>query len=212
MNLTPPSKDADASGGLQRGHFDALYGASDDPWHLRSSWYEERKRALLLASLPAATFSSAYEPACAAGELTAQLALRCERLLASDGNERAVQLTRERMAPNPNVRVMQAWLPGEWPAGPFDLIVLSEFLYYLSPDAVDALALRVLQSKTAGAVVVACHWRDPIEGCALDGPAVHQRLSLSLDMPRIAHYVDDDFCLDVWQSGEGSPAQKEQRR
>ena len=29
-----------------REHFDAMYNAGDDPWHLKARWYEQRKRAL----------------------------------------------------------------------------------------------------------------------------------------------------------------------
>ena len=203
---------AELEGGMDRSHFDALFAQSDDPWRMRSSWYEQRKRAVLLASLPAATFTSGYEPACAAGELTAPLSLRCQSLLSSDGSERAVRATRERIRGSDHVQVVQAWLPDEWPAGPFDLIVLSEFLYYLAPTALDRLAQRVQHSRTPHAVVVACHWRAPIEGCALAGEAVHARLSQMLEMPRIVHYLDDDFCLDIWQSGGQSAAQSESRR
>ncbi len=197
---------------MDRGHFDALFTQSDDPWRMRSSWYEQRKRSVLLASLPAATFASAYEPACAAGELTVPLSLRCQSLLASDGSERAVQATRERTRDSGHVRIVQAWLPDEWPAGSFDLIVLSEFLYYLTPASLDVLAQRVHQSKTPNAVVVACHWREPIAGCALAGDAVHARLEQALAMPRTVRYVDNDFCLDIWQSDGQSAAQIEARR
>ena len=30
-------------------HFESLYAASEDPWQVRQSWYEQRKRNLLLA-------------------------------------------------------------------------------------------------------------------------------------------------------------------
>lgn len=197
---------------IDRTHFDSMYAESDDPWHMRASWYEERKRAVLLASLPAARFHSAYEPGCAAGDLTLPLSRRCNRLLASDGIERAVAQTRQRLLTKPNVTVVQAWLPDEWPEGSFDLIVLSEFLYYLPLPALDRLLQRVLKAKTADAVVVGCHWRAPIAGCALAGDALHQRVHAKLRMPRVARYLDDDFCLDVWQAGSQSAAQREARR
>lgn len=204
--------DAAEPGVIDRSHFDGMYAESDDPWHMRASWYEERKRAVLLASLPSARFASAYEPGCAAGDLTLPLARRCQKLLASDGSERAVLQTRQRLATKKNVAVMQAWLPDEWPEGHFDLIVLSEFLYYLAPPALDRLLQCVVKAKTVDGVVVACHWRAPIEGCALAGDALHQRVHAKLQMPRISRYIDDDFCLDVWQSAAFSAAQRESRR
>ncbi len=205
-------EDESHSNVIDRSHFDGMYSESDDPWHMRASWYEERKRAVLLASLPTARFASAYEPGCAAGDLTLPLSRRCQRLLASDGSERAVEQTRQRLATKKNVTVVQAWLPDEWPEGTFDLIVLSEFLYYLSLPALDRLLERVLEAKTVDGVVVACHWRAPIDGCALTGDALHQRLHARLRMPRVARYLDEDFCLEVWQDRAFSAAQRESRR
>lgn len=206
-----PDKAA-SSNSIDRRHFDGMYFESDDPWHMRASWYEERKRAVLLASLPSVRFATAYEPCCAAGDLTLPLSRRCQRLLASDGSGRAVAQTRYRLATKKNVTVVQAWMPDEWPEGKFDLIVLSEFLYYLPLLELDRLLQSVLKAKTVDGVVVACHWREPIAGCALAGDALHQRLHAHLRMPRITRYIDDDFCLDVWQAGAFSAAQRESRR
>ena len=41
-------------------YFDAIY-AHDDPFGYRERWYEARKRALLLASLPAQRFGRVWE-------------------------------------------------------------------------------------------------------------------------------------------------------
>ena len=74
----------------KKGYFDAMYGASDDPYAVRTRWYEERKRAVLMASLPRRRYLNAFEPGCGAAELTLQLAERCDSLLASDFSEAAV--------------------------------------------------------------------------------------------------------------------------
>lgn len=90
-------------------YFDELYRRSDDPWKLREGWYERRKRALTLAMLPRPRYRNAFEPGCANGELTLELARRCDALLAADLHGRAVQLTRERVA-----RGLAADTPGQW--------------------------------------------------------------------------------------------------
>ena len=71
-------------------YFDGLFAASPDPWGFESRWYEHRKRALTLACLPSLRYRYGYEPGCANGELSAALADRCDRLLVSDGAEKAV--------------------------------------------------------------------------------------------------------------------------
>lgn len=180
--------------------FDALYAASDDPWHFRDSDYEARKRALTLAALPPGRFALACEPGCSNGELTAMLATRCDRLQAYDGAAAAVSLARRRVAGLAGVSVEQAWMPRDWPRGVrFDLVVLSEFLYYLPPSDLPALADVVAACLAASGVVLACHWRHPIDGCAWRGDAVHQALLAHWRWPVTTRIVDRDFVLDVWQ-------------
>lgn len=179
--------------------FERLYARSPDPWRFEGSWYEARKRAVVLASLPRQRYAAAFEPACANGGLTAPLAARCDRLLACDTAAPAVHATRERLAGQAHVEYMQAWLPEQWPRGRvFDLVVLSEFLYYLAPPALGGLLHALRASLLPHGTVLACHWRHPIPDCALDGDAVHARLHAGLGLPRVLEVRDADFRLDVW--------------
>ena len=187
-----------------RRHFDALFAASDDPWHFKDRWYEARKRALTLACLPRARYASGYEPGCANGELSAALAERCDRLLISDGAAAAVGFARQRVTALPHVSAVQAWVPDEWPEGRFDLIVISELAYYLDAKALTGLAARARASLEAGGDIVACHWRHPIDGCRLDGDAVHAALWRGLGLPRVWSLADPDFRLEVWSSDQRS--------
>ena len=179
-------------------YFDAMFADSHDPWKFASRWYEQRKRALTLACLPQARYATAYEPGCANGELSAALATRCERLLVTDGSERAVELARERVASLPQVEVRQAWVPDQWPDEQFELIVLSEFLYYLAPEALEVVIERVRGSLAPGGCVLACHWRPRIGDCALDGDAVHDRLAERLGLQQLSALREADFRMDVW--------------
>lgn len=190
-------------------YFDELFRASDDPWGFRSRWYEARKRALTLACLPALRYTRAYEPGCANGELSAQLADRCESLLVSDGAPRAVALAQDRLAALTHVQVVQAQLPHEWPPGQFDLIVISELGYFLNPDALDAMAERARKALLPGGTVLSCHWRRPIAGCTLDGDAVQARLARSLGLPTLSEVREADFVLHVWSSDPRSVAERE---
>lgn len=179
-------------------YFDAMFADSNDPWKFASRWYEMRKRALTLACLPQARYASAYEPGCANGELSAALATRCDRLLVTDGSERAVELAQHRVAGLPQVEVRQAWVPDQWPDERFELIVLSEFLYYLAPAALDVLIERVRNSLEPGGCVLACHWRPRIGDCALDGDAVHETLAQRLGLQQLSALLEPDFRMDVW--------------
>ena len=78
-------------------YFDQLFVDSDDPWAFRQRWYEQRKRALTLGLLTKPRYASIFEPGCANGELSAELAPRCARLLCCDTAAAAVSLAQARL-------------------------------------------------------------------------------------------------------------------
>jgi SAM-dependent methyltransferase len=189
--------------------FDDMFRHDADPWRFKTRWYETRKRALTLACLPFPRYTSGFEPGCANGELSADLATRCDRLLVSDGSELAVQAARARLNQFANVEVRKLWLPEEWPEEAFDLIVISELAYYFSADQLNAVADCVLRSLTPTGTVVACHWRHQIQGCKLRGDDVHDTLLKSMAIPHLITHAELDFRLDVWSKDARSVAQLE---
>lgn len=190
-------------------YFDELFADNDDPWQFRTRWYEERKRALTLACLPAKRFRSGFEPGCANGELSAVLAPRCDRLLVTDGSPKAVALASQRLVNHPQAVARQAWLPHDWPDEKFDLVVVSELAYYLDAAQLDRFLDRLRDGLDHGGTVLACHWRRPIPGCELDGDAVHAACEARLDMPRLASHLEADFRIDVWRRDTRSVAEEE---
>ncbi len=191
------------------GHFDELFRLDADPWRTRTRWYERRKRALTLAVLPRDRYERACEPGCGAGETTAALALRCDSVVASDASAAAVRQARARLAGVANVRVDHARMPRDWPAGRFDLVVVSELGYYLASDELDALADACRASLTSEATLVACHWRRVESDMLQRAHNVHAELGLRTGLQRASHYEDDDFLLDVWTVDARSVAQRE---
>jgi trans-aconitate methyltransferase len=192
-----------------RQYFSGLYERSDDPWLLRERWYERRKRALTLAMLPDERYARAYEPGCANGELSAALASRCDALLAADLNPDAVELARRRVAHLGNVQVEQRAIPDEWPDGRFDLLVVSELAYYLDEGQLSRLCGRLTESLAPGGTILACHWRQPIEGWPHSGDFAHVELNATLPFARLSHYLDEDMVLDVWSSDADSVHRRE---
>ncbi|WGS54995.1 nodulation S family protein (plasmid) [Paraburkholderia sp. D15] len=192
-------------------YFDDLYRESDDPWNLRKGWYEKRKRALTLALLPHQHYRNAFEPGCANGELTVELASRCGALLSVDLHERAVQLTRERVAGVAHVRVEQRTVPRDWPqeAGLFNLIVISEFAYYLDATELRALAACISTSLTPDGTLLACHWRRPFMEARASADTAHALFDACCGLARLTRHVDDDIRIDVWSRDARSVAQRE---
>ena len=188
--------------------FDEMFAESDDPWAFDTRFYERRKRALTLAALDKSLYRRGFEPGCANGVLSADLAARCETLLVSDAIDAAVALARRRLASCPHVRVQKLVTPNEWPEGRFDLIVLSELGYFLEEAELQTLLARSVEALDEDGTLLLCHWRHPIEGCALTGDEVHERLPTH-GLTRIAAIVEADFLLDVWSRDARSVGARE---
>jgi SAM-dependent methyltransferase len=201
------------TGPVDTDYLDSLYASGPDPWRLGNSFYESRKRELLLACLPARRYRAGYEPGCATGELTVALAGRCESLLASDYHAEAVRIAAERTAKAPNVEVRRSLLPDEWPiAQRFDLIVLSELGYYFAPDAWTKLCSHVAGSAADALTVAACHWRHDFHERRQPTRQLHDQLGTALGLSPSIQVLEGDFLIDVWTTDQLSPAQREGRR
>jgi 2-polyprenyl-3-methyl-5-hydroxy-6-metoxy-1,4-benzoquinol methylase len=135
---------------LRPGYFDALYAAHPDPWNFAASPYERAKYTLTLDVMPKPRSRTALEVGCSIGVLTRLLASRCDSLLAVDAAQAPLVEARRRCADLPNVRFEQMFVPEQWPRGVFDLILLSEVVYYLSREDVGRLATSVTRSLTPG--------------------------------------------------------------
>ncbi|OJW02531.1 MAG: hypothetical protein BGO47_12645 [Microbacterium sp. 67-17] len=181
--------------------FEDFYARHDDPWGFETRWYEERKRAVLLAALPNRRLGSVLEIGCATGLLTAPLAARSDRVLALDASERAVDRARRRLASADHVTVSRAHVPTQWPDGEFDTVVLSEVGYYFDSDDLDTLIDRIDAALTDDGIVVACHWRHPVAEYPLTGDRVHHTLRRVPGWRRIALHEEDDFVLEVFGRG-----------
>ncbi len=142
-------------------YFDSLYTADIDPWKFAASPYERGKYTLTLNAMPKPRYRSAFEVGCSIGVLTRSLASRCDAVLAVDASQTALLEARRRCADLPGIRFEQMFVPEQWPEAMFELILLSEVVYYLSPEDVARLAARVVSSLTKGGSVILVHWTGP---------------------------------------------------
>jgi LmbE family N-acetylglucosaminyl deacetylase len=192
--------------------FDQLHQDDADPWRTQTSWYEDRRRALVLASLPWARAGSVLEVGCSVGELTAALAERADETVAVDVSEAALTHARQRCAELP-VRFERLEVPHEWPAGEYDVVVLSEIGYFLSEADLLETLRRACGSLTPDGALLLVHWRHEVEDWPLDGPAVHGLavpVAACHGLTAATHVVDDDVLLDLYRPRERtSPAQAE---
>ncbi|MCP1410758.1 PIG-L family deacetylase [Paenarthrobacter sp. A20] len=185
--------------------FDEVHRREEDPWSYTTSWYERRKRALTLAALPRESYESGLELGCSIGTLSEELARRCRTFLGVDASSAALAQAAERLATYPTAEVKHLIMPQEWPEGSFDLVVLSETGYYLSPEELTELLARIQASTTPGGTLLLCHWRHPISGWELDAESVHAMARTHLGWPTHGLYQEKDFMLEVFTAPDTSP-------
>lgn len=175
--------------------FEALFRENPDPWDYAGSAFEAFKRDRLLRACGGRIHGRGFELACANGETTLRLATRCLRLLAVDASPTAVREATRRTRDLDHVVVREAVLPRDSPSGPFDLIVASEILYYLSlRDMMDLLA-RLKRSLAPGGRIVVLHHVLPFDD-ASQPPAIAQRRArdyLAAWMPIVAEARHERF-------------------
>jgi predicted TPR repeat methyltransferase len=191
---------------LPKTYFEQMYEASPDPWGFSDRWYEERKRAVTLSALPDRQYVSAYEPGCSIGLLTEALAGRCDALLASDVSEAAVARAEERLRGRPHVRLECRGLPEGWPAGTFDLVLVSEILYYFDDGDLHDVVSRAVASVAPGGTLLTVHWLHPVADYAQTGQAVQSAVAAAAGptLVKTVSHVEADFDLAVYVRAGGA--------
>ncbi|NGP18407.1 class I SAM-dependent methyltransferase [Devosia aurantiaca] len=143
--------------------FEAKFRDNSDPWNYEASAFEAYKRGVLRRACGSRLYGRGLELACANGETTKMLANFCLKLLAVDGSKTAAQTARDRTRHLSNVEVLQALLPQDMPRGPFDLIVISELLYYLKRHDLDETLRLCADALAPGGRIVCLHHVIPFD-------------------------------------------------
>ena len=125
------SSDAEISS-VPTEHFDNLYRQNADPWNYVANNYEQDRFSATVAALPKPHYRRGLEIGCSIGVLTEKLAAYCDQMLGIDCSSLALEQAHRRLERLPNAEAALMRAPDEMPDGSFDLIVLSEVLYFFS--------------------------------------------------------------------------------
>ena len=155
--------------------FEAKFQENPDPWNYGSSRFEAFKRQILLQACGTRQYGRGLELACANGETSLLLAHKCLSFLAVDGSVSAVAEAKRRTAGLRHVVITEAALPQDMPRGPFDLIVISELLYYLKSRDLDAVLRRSIAALAPGGRLVVLHHTSYFDDVAIPPAAAQQR-------------------------------------
>jgi LmbE family N-acetylglucosaminyl deacetylase len=177
--------------------FADIYDGGADPWGVTTSWYERRKRAVALSSLPRERYGLAVEPACGGGAFTAELAARCDRVVAFDPVPAALRQAEQVTVGMPNVVVRHGILPDDLPSEPTDLVVFSEILYYLGDADLKDTVDSAVAALRPGGHLLAVHWLPWAAEAPRDGMAAHRVLLAHPGLSRVVEHMDQDFVLHV---------------
>lgn len=184
--------------------FEDLYAREGDPWAFETSPYEAAKYDHTLASLPACAdgsrFARALEVGCANGVLTERLAPRCEALVAVDVSETALAQARARLAAMPQVSVERRVLPAEAPDGAFDLVLLSEVVYYWDRADLSRMADWLRAHLSSGGHLLLVHWTGDTDYPLTGDEAVDGLAALLGDAARpVLAERCERYRLDLWR-------------
>ncbi len=188
-------------------YFDRMYSESVDPWQLQDRWYEQRKYAITLALLPYARYRHAFEPGCSIGVLTEYLTQRCDHITSTDVAVAALDSTHRRMVRTGRrrqVTLLQAAIDQPWPPGHFDLVVLSEVGYYLTPPTLRTVLDREVPRLAPGATVVSAHWRHPVADYPMTGDRVNDIVGATPGLHQLGGYRDADVVVEVFDTASSA--------
>ncbi len=198
MTVRPPRS-------LAPDYFETLYAADPDPWRFATSGYERAKYAATLAGLPHPRYSQALEVGCSIGVLTAELAARCDRLVAIDAAAAPLREARRRCASLPQVEFHQMAVPRDWPPGGFDLILLSEVVYYLNMPDLRRLASHAEASLRPGGHLLLVHWTGETD-YPLSGDAAARAFIAACPFAPVLHQSRaEQYRLDLLRRPDAPP-------
>ncbi len=185
-------------------YFEKVYAANDDPWNFETSDYERAKYTATLAALPKEHYENALEIGCSIGVLTALLAKRCGHLLSIDVSRRALDAAAIRCKDLEQVTFERRQFPADLPAGMFDLIMVSEVAYYLSPADWQGAINRLYGMLNPGAHLALVHWLPFVPDYPQTGDEVHDSFAgtMGATMKNVFNSRAENYRIDVWEKAD----------
>ncbi|MBP2274682.1 class I SAM-dependent methyltransferase [Sphingomonas sp. PL20] len=193
---------------------EAIYAADSDPWSAASARYryQHRKYEVLISLLPPRRFARALDLGCGLGLLSRHLASRTDNVVGIDVAPSAVARARVLHADQQNL-LFEAQdllsLPSAFD-GSFDLVVVADVLYYLSPldDALlKALAMRIAALLAPdGMCMLANHYFFRLDPESRRSRRIHDAFSWSPGFVLQSEHRRPFFLTTLLQRAGGMPA------
>jgi cyclopropane fatty-acyl-phospholipid synthase-like methyltransferase len=191
---------------LDAPYFESLYRADPDPWKFETSPYEAEKYAKTLATIRAEPVRRALEMGCSIGVFTQSLAAVCDRLVATELSENALAQARRRCAGMTNIDFILAKRMTDGFDGAFDLMLLSEVVYYWDDHDLAEVATAIEDHLQIGGRLVLVHWLGETDYPRSADDAVSALFRLIGPVVVVASEARTaDYRMDVWRRIEAQP-------
>lgn len=181
-------------------YFESMFQGTEDPWNLETSAYEKAKHYHTVRMLGSGEYRHAFEVGCARGMLTCLLAPAVQSLLAIDVSGTALRAARKRCAFYKHVMFANMQFPAQAPEADFDLIVLSEVVYYWNDTDIRTAAAWVADHLLPGGVIILVHWLGETDYPQSGDEAVDKLQDALTGCVRIERAERcGEYRLDVWR-------------
>lgn len=140
--------------------FDAKFVADNDPWATFSNADEALKRSAILHAIGSGRWGRVLELAAGNGSNSAAIAPRALRLDATEATVSGTKLVATAVrAHKARARAIRLAVPARLPRLRYDVVVVAELIYYLSPQAMAQTARDVGTALRPGGTLVMAHHR-----------------------------------------------------
>jgi SAM-dependent methyltransferase len=161
---------------------DLLYAERKDPWGLESPHfrYQQSKYSTMLSLLPKRRYKRALDLGCGLGNLTRRLRNHADQVLGIDVSQFAIAQAKRETTEQSNLQFQQGDalnLNHDLDNG-FDLVVIADTLYYLSPlsdEVLHTVRERVVQLLVPGGILLLVnHFTLHLDPGSRWSPKIHQ--------------------------------------
>jgi len=155
--------------------FEKRFQYDPDPWQTFSSVYEQKKRQYLGHAIGNRAYGRCLEVAAGNGSNSCLIAGKTLRLVATEGTPTGVRLMESLTGSLGNVSIQQQDLAKPMPHRRYDLIVVSEVLYYLTAPALRNFARGIDRTLVPTGRLILAHHQESFPDAVHSGHAIHDR-------------------------------------
>jgi SAM-dependent methyltransferase len=190
--------------------FDLLYEERGDPWGLSSPQfrYQQAKYDTMLSLLPDRRYKRALDLGSGLGDLTRRLSRVAEEVVGIDMSQVAIERAHQKTAGLCNVEFQQGDVLnlGHDLDRSFDLVVVADTLYYLSPLSVEVLrdarerATRLL--APGGILLLVNHFIGMLNPGSRWTPGIHNSFRSASDLAVIGEHRRFFYLVGIFEKIE----------